>query len=353
MDNLVLPIMKRITQNDVAKKVGISRSTVQRALNNSGPVDEEIYKKIIEAARKLGYKVNLAAKQLAQKKPLKLHAFIIKPQNYHIHKQFKTGFKKAISEKGYDISLSITETPSDNALEQKNIIMQVLMKNHDLDGIILHPIHQKILGNELKRLKELNIPLISLDSDIGRNNRLAFVGENYFKGGRILGDLLTKILPKKTNIVTIFPDNDFEIFRNRLKGFSDIVEKNEEFYITHPVKVNSISNVYQSTINLLKETHNIGAIFTTVNIEAVAQALIHAGRTDIFLCGFDLNTPIAELLKRDIINLVLFQRPKLQGYIAMKTLIDHLISNETTVKDVVVGYDIVTKENLDIKTEIM
>jgi LacI family transcriptional regulator len=345
--------MKRITQNDIAKKVGISRSTVQRALNNSGPVEEEVYKNILEAAKELGYKVNLAAKQLAQKKPLNLHAFLVKPQNYHIHELFRAGFKKAISEKDYNVSLNITETPSDNEIDQKNSIKNILFKYPDLDGIILHPIHHHILKDELKSIRELDIPIISLDSDVGRNNRLAFIGQNYYKGGRILGDLLTKILQAGANIITISPDNDFEVFQNRLKGFSDIINKNEGFYITHPVKVNSISNAYHNTANILKKHRNIRAIFTTINIEAVAQALIHSGRTDIFLCGFDLNDQISELIKKDIINIALFQRPKLQGYIAAKTLLNYLVSNEIKRKEIFAGYDIVTKENLDIKTEIM
>lgn len=345
--------MKRITQNDVAKKVGISRSTVQRALNNSGPVEEEIHKKILEAAKELGYKVNLAAKQLAQKKPLNLHAFLVKPQNYHIHELFKTGFTKAVSEKDYNVSLNITETPSDNAIEQKKSIEHILLTYPDLDGIILHPIHHYILNDELKKIRKLNIPLISLDSDVGGDNRLAFIGENYYKGGRILGDLLTKILQEGTNVITISPDNEFEVFQNRLKGFSDIINKNEGFYITHHLKVNSISNAYHNTVNILKKNRNIKGIFTTINIEAVAQALIHSGRKDIFLCGFDLNDQISELIKKDIINIALFQRPKLQGYIAAKTLLNYLVSNEIKRKEVFVGYDIVTKENLDIKTEIM
>ena len=345
--------MKRITQTDVAKKVGISRSTVQRALSNSGPVEEDVYNKIIKAAKELGYKVNLAAKQLAQKRPLKLHAFLVRPQNYHIHELFQTGFNKAISEKEYNIKLSTTETASDNAEEQRVAINNILNENQVLDGIIIHPIHSRILKNELKKIKERHIPLIAIDSDVDKNYRLAFIGENYYKGGRILSDLLTKILQQGANIITISPENNFEVFQDRLKGFSDVISEDERFYITHPVKVNSISNAYHNTINLLKKQKNIGAIFTTINIEAVAQALIHSGRTDVFLCGFDLNDPISDLIQKDVINIVLFQRPKLQGYIAMKSMLNYLIANEIKRKEISVGYDIVTKENLDIKTEIM
>ena len=43
------------TINDIAEKLGISKSTVSKGLNNARDVSEEMRKKILEAAVELGY----------------------------------------------------------------------------------------------------------------------------------------------------------------------------------------------------------------------------------------------------------------------------------------------------------
>lgn len=53
------------TQHIIAKELGISQMTVSRALNDSPLVKEETKKKIRDAARKLGYSINLNARNLA------------------------------------------------------------------------------------------------------------------------------------------------------------------------------------------------------------------------------------------------------------------------------------------------
>ena len=43
-----------ITINDIANKVGVSRGTVDRALNNRGRINAEIEKKIKQTAKEMG-----------------------------------------------------------------------------------------------------------------------------------------------------------------------------------------------------------------------------------------------------------------------------------------------------------
>lgn len=59
---------KNITRKDIALEAGVSVSVVSRALNNSGYVDKEKKKKIIEIANREGYMPNPVAMALQQKK---------------------------------------------------------------------------------------------------------------------------------------------------------------------------------------------------------------------------------------------------------------------------------------------
>ena len=56
------------TRKDIAEKTGVSVSVVSRALNNSGYVEAEKKKRILEAAKELGYRQNPIAMSLAAKR---------------------------------------------------------------------------------------------------------------------------------------------------------------------------------------------------------------------------------------------------------------------------------------------
>jgi LacI family transcriptional regulator len=55
--------MKRVTVYDVAKELGVSTSTVSRGLNNSILVGEEMRRRILAAARRLGYRMRPIKRQ--------------------------------------------------------------------------------------------------------------------------------------------------------------------------------------------------------------------------------------------------------------------------------------------------
>ncbi len=59
---------RRVTAQDVAKKTGVSVMTVSRAMNNRGNVDAATRKKVLDAARKLGYSPDHVARSLVLRK---------------------------------------------------------------------------------------------------------------------------------------------------------------------------------------------------------------------------------------------------------------------------------------------
>ena len=53
-----------VTLNDIAAKLGISKSTVSKGLNNASDVSEELRQRILETAAELGYSGRRAPKKL-------------------------------------------------------------------------------------------------------------------------------------------------------------------------------------------------------------------------------------------------------------------------------------------------
>ncbi len=69
--------MKPVTIADVAKKAGVSISTVSYALSNKRPISEETRLRVSQAVEELGYRPNPSAKRLASREQTRNIGFVL------------------------------------------------------------------------------------------------------------------------------------------------------------------------------------------------------------------------------------------------------------------------------------
>ncbi|HHV43188.1 MAG TPA: LacI family transcriptional regulator [Firmicutes bacterium] len=101
--------MRRVTQSDVAKRAGVSRSTVSLVLNRNSDVviSEETRNRVFNAAMELGYTPNLAAQKLAGGRNNLIGVFIYREsfpyEQDSFYYAFLLGIERQASEEGYDL----------------------------------------------------------------------------------------------------------------------------------------------------------------------------------------------------------------------------------------------------------
>jgi len=96
-----MKIGKRIKITELAKKIGVSTSSVSRALNDHSNISQKTKDKIFKAAQKYNYFPNLNAKRLASQKPDTI-AFITSLDPYaqdYVLMEFLAGLTLAIKDK--------------------------------------------------------------------------------------------------------------------------------------------------------------------------------------------------------------------------------------------------------------
>jgi LacI family transcriptional regulator len=337
---------KKATQYDIADALGISRTTVARAINNSPKIKQETKDLVYKTAEKLGYKVNPAAIMLSKKNPVKISVILVKAVNIDTDQYFIQGMETAKKEfPNLNIELDIHLSNTEKIIDQKIQLKTILNSNPKPQGIILMPIFQDVVEQELIEINNRNIPLIILNTDTAEDYRISFVGEDSYRGGLILGDLAAKYLRYSGNILTVTPSLYFKSAENRIKGFKESIKNYKKIKIIKNIKPLHISETYEKVHEYLLSKPNFDAVFTTVDTLGVAKALNDASYTDKILLTFDYDDNIKYYLENGTIDTTLYQRPNVQGYLALKRIINYIIYKKEAEKLTYVGYDIMTIAN--------
>ena len=104
--------MKNITRKDIAGALGVSVSVVSRALNNSGYVERDKRKQIIEMAKQMGYARNPIAMALQQKRTNQL-LFFCGDLTATYYNQMYHGMAREAKKRGYHVLAIMNETDFD------------------------------------------------------------------------------------------------------------------------------------------------------------------------------------------------------------------------------------------------
>lgn len=343
--------MKRVTQSDIANVLNISRTTVARALNNTGPIDEETRKKVLEVANKLGYKVNPIAKSLAMKRTLYIYAFLIESYNTFYFNDLIYGMKEAEKEfKDFGVQLKVIGLDSEKPELHAKIIDETI-KNNRVDGLILMTMNLKETQEMISRFSANGIPIATVDLDIRDSSRSFWVGPDYYKTGRIACELFSKLLNGEGKILTFTSSFNYPSVKDRLKGFLDKASEYKDIEIVGPYFDNyNLNTFYAKTMELLNSIKNVKAIYSTCGTEYIVRA-IKDMKLDkkLIIIGNDLTEETKRYLKEDYIQAIIYQRPKEQGYKVAKYMYDFIFNNNLPAdRYVYVNSEILIKENVDL-----
>lgn len=169
---------KRTTIDDIAKALGINKSTVSRAMNNPSLVSTEMREKIERMCRKMNYIPNSIAKSLASSSTNSI-VLLIPSFSNDVFKEVIDGVKEICDQYNYNLLISdFSYTP----LEEQRIIEKYLQQN--VDGFILTETFHTQKTKDL--LQMANIPAVELMNIYENPNFLANIGINQYAAAEYL-----------------------------------------------------------------------------------------------------------------------------------------------------------------------
>lgn len=203
-------MFKSYTIKDIAKALGLSTSTVSRALNGSYEIGAETKKLVVEYAEKVNYRPNPIALSLKEQKSRSIGVVVCEVANNYFS-QAINGIESVAYNSGYHVI--ITQTHESAAREATNI--QHLLSRH-VDGLLISLSAETTDTSEYKYLLDKGFPIVFFDR-IAPNLHTHQVKLNNHKGAFDATQLL--IDQGFTRIAYITDTDNLFISRERLKGF--------------------------------------------------------------------------------------------------------------------------------------
>jgi ribose transport system substrate-binding protein len=279
-------------------------------------------------------------------------AVIPKGTTHEFWKSVHAGAAKAAKEVDVDI---VWKGPlkEDDLKAQVDVVSTFVAQG--VSGIVLAPLNDTALRAPVKQATQAKIPVVVFDSDLQGDDHVSFVATDNVAAGKIAGDHLAKLLGDKGNVVVLRYQEGSASTQNREKGFIDAIKQHAAMKVVSDNQYGGATTetAFSKGESLLlaqkAETGAVHGIFTP-NESTTFGMLLALKKSNMNkkmkFVGFDASDKLIGALKDGDVDGLVVQNPFNMGYLAVKTMADHLRGKKIE-KRIDTGARLVTKENLE------
>ena len=334
---------KKVTIYDIAKYLNVTTATVSYALNNVSKVSEETRKKILDAAKELGYSRDYNAVSLSTGKTHLMvlflpfedisKAFLENP----FYGEFIGGFEKQIKRHNYDLLVQ-------PIMPEKDLLPW--LRGRGVDAIAVIGTFPKYF---IKAFKTVGKPVVLVDSYDEHEKEYNSVQTNDAEGTYESTNHLIEQGHTKIAFVSGYRDSSI-LDERRYQGYvSALKDHNIPLVEKHVYEVGvSVDNGIQLSDSLIKE--DITAIVCAADTLAIGiiNGLKQKGKNipeDYSIVGFDdiksaeYVSPRLTTIRQDIVE---------KGRLAAKLLLDDLRNNEINNKQITLEPELIIRDSTKI-----
>lgn len=275
------------TIKDIAAKLGVSKSTVSKGLNNATDVSDEMRRKILETAVELGY-VNKRTQQREKKL-----CIMVENMDYETPNQFAydmvLGFRQQAEIEGWIVEV----VPITEAI-QKSIPYNVYMMERNYSAAFV--LGFTLIDPWMKEFRTTNIPTVLYDNYIKSNPNVASIGCDSQEGYDLAVKHLHKLGHRKIGLISGPPES--YIMQARYNAYLNAMDKygleiNENYigtgyYVSESTR-KYIPKLVEQGVTAILFSHDIRAI------SAITECTDRNIRVpqDLSIIGFD-DLPMTE-----------------------------------------------------------
>lgn len=316
----------QITIIDVAKALGVSPSTVSRALNNSSEINENTRQEIIRVANELDYRPNLLAQSLHRGETHTIGVVIPDIQR-PFFAGVVAGIQQVASEAGYRVM--ICQSNESHSTEVLNV--QALMASR-VDGLLISHSKETNSFEHIKLHLRKGVPIVHFDRVCDELETAKVIQEDFDGSFALVEHLIQRGCRR---IAACAGPADLLISQKRLNGYKAALQKyglpiEQELIFHSNFKKEDSLNALLAWLDLPQKPDGIFSVHYGNAIEMMVTLKQKGIKipNEIALAAFG-DDLLASLFEPSLT--VFNQFPYIVGQEAATILIDNIIHKETFV----------------------
>ena len=319
-----------VTIKDIAKALGLSTSTVSRALRDSYEISPETKKLVLEYAEKINYQPNPIALSLKERRSRSIGVIVCEIAN-SFFSQVINGIESIAYNSGYNVIIAQSRESFDR--EQMNL---QYLTSRSIDGLIISVSTETSDFSNFRQLHEKGLPIVFFDRIVNEINTHKVIVDN-FKGAH---EAIIHLVKNERKRIGVIANSELlSITKERLGGYRSALQENnielDEELITHCEYGGMLMNEVEEAVDkLLQIAPRPDAIFATSDKLTTGCLRILRSRgiavpDEIAITGFS-NTDLTELFDPP---LTVIRQPAFEmGEVATKLLLQ-LIESKRPVTE--------------------
>ncbi len=334
----------QVTIKDIARDLGISPSTVSRALKDHPDISKETKKQVNELASKLNYKPNIIALSLRSQRSNVIGVIIPEIVHYFFSSVI-SGMEDVAIAHGY--SMMISQSMEDY---EKEVAACNTFLNGIIDGLLISVTKETVNYDHIKKMEEEGIPIVFYDRYVEEFNSDKVVIDDFGGAYQATEHL---IIQGRRKIVHFQGPQNRLIGQNRLNGYLKAMHNNG---VVIDSKLIIPCDTYQQAISetqkLIDSKVKFDAIFTVNDFTAIGviKTLKKNGikiPEDVSVVGFG-DDQVAEMVEP---SLTTIHQPGFEmGKKAMELLIKRInLSGPETPANEILQTKLVVRESSKVR----
>ena len=306
-----------VTIQQIAERAGVSRGTVDRALNNRGRINPQVAEKICRLADEMGYVPKRRKKTGPGKQKMKI-GVVTQLAKSSFMLEVNRGINKAkeeLRERGIEVILK--EGVSVDEEEQMRAIEE--LEAEGVQGLAVMPVECERIRMKLNTLiDEKKIPVVTFNSDIVGTRRVCFVGMDNRKSGRTAAGLMGILTGGTGKILIITGYFSNHVDNQRVDGFI------EEIKNAYPqMEIAGVHGSFDETAEVERIVEN--AMINTTGISGIL--VVSGGQAGVgmafeklkidrrpYVIIYDQTPKNEKALREDTVDFLIDQNGYVQGY---------------------------------------
>ena len=333
---------------DIARRLGVSVGTVDRALHDKAGINPETRTRVLAAAESLGYRPNLAARYLRSRRQQRIAVHLPDGDSWFTQ-TLRDGIREGAAPFAPSLGLEFRTYAS--AEEQALLLSPGALRGNA--GLIVVPGDSSTIAARLEEAARHNLPVASIVDALPDSPRVLSVFTDAFSVGALAGELMGRFVPGRGEVAIVGPSLGTRAHAEQVRGFGTSLST-----LSSRVKMAAVveshgdeRETHRRVRDLLQAHPRLKGLYISAgHALPVLRSAGHEGRlADLTVVATDLSPELVPWIRSGKVAATIYQRPLTQGQIAIQLLFRYLQTRvlSTPLRHIVAPYAVMNS-NLNI-----